>query len=132
VAEQPSGAPPDQETLVDSVKASPTVSKGPPVDAATVLVALRSCYDPELSVNIVDLGLIHDIRIEDDGVLVEMTLRNEDPHLAETLTLCVIEAVRSLGAAQDVEVRLVREPAWRPSRAAPVVRRALGWTDGER
>lgn len=131
IAEQRSGAPSHQEASADRAKASHGARKGPPVDAGTVLVALRHCHDPDLSVNIVDLGLIHDIRIQDDRVLVEMTLRKEDPRLAEALTLCVTEAVRSLGTAQDVEVRLVGEPTWRPSRAAPVVRRALGWTDGD-
>jgi metal-sulfur cluster biosynthetic enzyme len=130
VAQQPSDAPPDWEMQAERAKARNAVPEGVPVNAGTVLLALRSCSDPELSVNIVDLGLIYDIQIQDDCVLVEMTLRRDDPYLAEALTLCVKEAIRSLGTAQDVEVRLMWEPPWRPSRAAPVVRRILGWTDG--
>jgi len=122
----------DGETLPEGTRAASPVPNELPLNAGDVLAALRRCYDPEVSVNIVDLGLIRDVRMTSDRVLVEMTLRREDPRLAEFLTLRVREAVRSLGTAQGVEVRLVSEPAWRPSHAAPVARRALGWTDDDR
>ena len=123
---------PDAETLLEGTGAASPVPNEVPLNAGDVLAALRRCYDPEVSVNIVDLGLIRDVRVTSDRVLVEMTLRRKDPRLAEFLTLRVREAVRSLGTAQDVEVRLVWEPAWRPSSAAPVARRALGWIHDDR
>ena len=123
--------PPDGEALAEGTKAAGLVPNEPPLNAGEVLAALRRCHDPEVSVNIVDLGLIRDVQIKSDSVLVEIALRREDPRLAEFLTLRVREAIRSLGTAQDVEVRLVREPAWRPSHAAPVARRALGWADDD-
>jgi metal-sulfur cluster biosynthetic enzyme len=122
---------PAGERLSEEMRAASTVPNELSLNAGDVLAALRGCYDPEVSTNIVDLGLIYDIQTQDDRILVEMTLRRDDPPLAEALTLRVREAIRSLGAAHDVEVRLVWEPAWRPSRAAPVVRRALGWLDDD-
>jgi metal-sulfur cluster biosynthetic enzyme len=122
---------PDGETLPEGTGAAGPVPNELPLNAGDVLAALRRCYDPEVSVNIVDLGLIRDVRMTSDRILVEMTLRRENPRLAGFLTLRVREAVRSLGKAQGVEVRLVWEPAWRPSHAAPVARRALGWTDDD-
>ncbi len=122
---------PDGELLPEGTRAAGRVSNELPLDAGEALAALRRCYDPEVSVNIVDLGLIRDVQIKSDSVLVEMTLRREDLRLAEFLTLRVREAIRSLGTAQDVEVRLVRKPAWRPSHAAPVARRALGWVEDD-
>lgn len=111
-----------------------TVNRVPiesPLNAGDVLAALRPCCDPEVAINIVDLGLIRDVQVNSDRVLVVMTLRRYDPRLASLLTLRVREAVLSLGVAEDVEVRLVWDPAWRPSHAAPVARRALGWADDE-
>src|SRR4030042_201716 len=123
---------PDAETLLEGTGAASPVPNEVPLNAGDVLAALRRCYDPEVSVNIVDLGLIRDARVTSDRVLVEMTLRRKDPRLAEVLTLRVREAVGSLGTAPGVAVRLVWEPAWRPSSAAPVARRALGWIHDDR
>ena len=120
---------PDGETLPEGTRAAGPVPNELPLNAGDVLAALRRCYDPEVSVNIVDLGLIRDVQMTSDRILVEMTPRRENPRLADFLTLCVRKAIRSLGTAQDVEVRLVWEPAWRPSHAAPVARRALGWAE---
>jgi metal-sulfur cluster biosynthetic enzyme len=78
--------------------------------------------------NVVDLGMVHDIQLDDDGeVCIVMTLSNVDCASAGRLVGEVIGAVRGLGVP-EVEVKLVREPPWEPSRAAPVARAALGWT----
>jgi len=91
-----------------------------------ILNALRGCYDPEIPVNIVDLGLVYEVSVEDNRVSVRMGLTSPDCPAAPQIITDVAEVVRSLGF-DDVEVDLVREPAWEPSRMTPAARMALGW-----
>jgi metal-sulfur cluster biosynthetic enzyme len=97
------------------------------VDTAGILNALRGCRDPEVPFNVVDLGMVYDIQVEGEQACVIMTLSNVDCASAGQLVAEVAQAIRGLGVP-EVEVKLVREPPWDPSRAAPVARAALGWT----
>ena len=104
----------------------PFLARRTKVDAGRHLNALRGCRDPEVPFNIVDLGMVYDIKAEDEQVCVVMTLSNVDCASAGQLVAEVVGAVRGLGVP-EVEVKLVREPPWDPSHAAPVARAALGW-----
>lgn len=95
------------------------------VDVTRVLNALRGCRDPEVPFNIVDLGLVYDISVEGVQVCVTMTMSDIDCASAGQLVAEVVQAVRGLGVS-EVEVKVVKEPRWDPSRAAPVARAALG------
>jgi len=99
------------------------------VNVVQVLNALRNCRDPEVPFNIVDLGLVYDVRFEGERVVISMTLTNIDCALAGQAVAEAAEAVCRLGVSA-VEVKLVREPAWDPSRMAPVARAALGQSQG--
>lgn len=91
-----------------------------------ILNALRDCYDPEIPVNIVDLGLVYELEADETKVAVGVMLTSPDCPAADEVLASVSDKVRSLGFA-EVKVRLVREPAWEPARMTPAARQALGW-----
>jgi len=99
----------------------------PVVDVMRILNALRVCRDPQIPFNIVDLGLVYDVNAEDGRARITMTMSDVDCAFAGQAVAEVVQAVQGLGIA-DVEVKVVKEPPWDPSRAAPVARAALGWT----
>ena len=77
------------------------------------MIALKSVYDPEIPVNIYDLGLIYKIDVVDDGnVNVEMTLTSPNCPVAETLPVEVEEKVKVLQEVNNVKVNITFEPAW--------------------
>lgn len=88
--------------------------------------ALQNVYDPELGVNVVDLGLIYDIRVEEDGVEIDMTLTTRGCPLHDSIAAGVRNAVQALGI-EDVKVNLVWEPAWTPERMTDRARQQLGY-----
>ena len=82
------------------------------VDTAHVWHALRSVYDPEIPVNIADLGLIYAVRVEDDKVDIDMTLTAPGCGMGPVLIEEVKDRVRQVPNLIDVEVALVFEPPW--------------------
>jgi metal-sulfur cluster biosynthetic enzyme len=90
-----------------------------------ILNALRECYDPEIPVNIVDLGLVYEVEADDEHAVVSLSLTSPDCPMADQVVSDVKDRLRRLGIP-DVKVLLVREPAWDPSRMTPAARQALG------
>ena len=82
------------------------------VDEAHVWHALHSVYDPEIPVNIADLGLIYAVRVEDDKVDIEMTLTAPGCGMGPVLIEEVKDRVRQVPNLIDVEVALIFEPPW--------------------
>ena len=82
------------------------------VDTAHVWHALRSVYDPEIPVNIADLGLIYAVRVEDEKVNIDMTLTAPGCGMGPVLIEEVKDRVRQVPNLIDVEVALVFEPPW--------------------
>ncbi len=80
----------------------------------TVLSRLREVLDPDLGVNVVDLGLIRDVEIDDHGVLVRMVLTAPGCPFAGYLLANVRGAVEAIPGAGTVAVRLV-DDSWEPS-----------------
>jgi metal-sulfur cluster biosynthetic enzyme len=80
----------------------------------TVLEALKDVYDPEIPVNVVDLGLIYDCAVEDGDVTVKMTLTfagcGMGPYIAQQAEWRIAE----MEGVEDVEVEMVYEPPWSP------------------
>ena len=91
-----------------------------------IINALRDCYDPEIPVNIVDLGLVSEVEADERRASIGVTLTSPDCPMADKVLADVTDRVRKLGF-DDVDVRLVREPAWEPSRMTLAARQALGW-----
>lgn len=78
-----------------------------------IVRALRQVYDPDISVNVYDLGLIYEIKVDDDcKVYIKMTLTSPSCPLADTIVANVEEAVRDVPGVTDVTLDLVFEPQW--------------------
>lgn len=98
-----------------------------PIDREQVLDALRQCFDPEIPVNIMDLGLIYDVQINpDDTVHIKMTLTSQGCPSAAAIPEQVKLQVGAIAQVRDVNVEIVWEPAWDPSRISPEARKQLG------
>jgi FeS assembly SUF system protein len=92
-----------------------------------VLEALRQCYDPEIPVNIVDLGLIYDVETDDaGGVRIKMTLTSPGCPSALAIPEQVKQQVGTIVDVRDVQVEVVWEPPWHPSRISAAARQQLG------
>lgn len=85
-----------------------------------VIEMLKSVYDPEIPINIWDLGLIYDIKIDEKGdVRLVMTLTAPGCPLANTLVAIVEDAIKSVDGVKDVTVELTFNPPWDPRRMTP-------------
>ncbi|QDH14260.1 DUF59 domain-containing protein [Formicincola oecophyllae] len=96
----------------------------PPLDE--VIAAISTVYDPEIPVNIYELGLIYTIDLHDDGsVGIDMSLTTPNCPSAQDLPMMVRYAVLSVPAVKKCEVRVVWEPPWDMSRMSDDARLAL-------
>jgi len=88
---------------------------------------LKEVYDPELALNIVDLGLVYDIHVtEENEVYVVMTLTTPGCPLHGSITAGAEAAIRAIEGVKDVDVNLVWQPAWTPDKMSDEAKRALG------
>ncbi|HYY06344.1 MAG TPA: iron-sulfur cluster assembly protein [Candidatus Limnocylindria bacterium] len=99
--------------------------RGGPVTEAQVVGAIRECYDPEIPLNIYDLGLIYGIDIDESQVAVKMTLTSEGCPSARTIPEDVKRKIAALGQP-NVTVDVVWDPPWHPSRISPDGKQKLG------
>jgi metal-sulfur cluster biosynthetic enzyme len=97
------------------------------IDQDALMAALKNVYDPELGLNVVDLGLIYGVQQQDGNVTVEMTMTTPGCPLHESMLQGVGDALSIFPAVKRVEVRLVWEPLWTPDRITEEGRQALGW-----
>ena len=81
-----------------------------------VVAALKQVYDPEIPVDVYELGLIYDIKIEGSKVSVTMTLTAPNCPIADEVVEQVRNSVWAVKGVQDVDVALVFEPEWTPER----------------
>jgi len=92
-----------------------------------VTEALRTCYDPEIPVNIHEMGLIYDVRVAlDGGVLITMTLTSPSCPAAQSLPREIESKVRGIPGVAAVKVNVVWEPQWNPSMMSEAARLELG------
>jgi FeS assembly SUF system protein len=92
------------------------------------IAALKTCYDPEIPIDIYELGLIYDLEVSDEGsVHVQMTLTTPNCPVADHLPRNVEAKLRAVPGVTDVKVDLVWEPPWDRSRMSDVARLALGF-----
>jgi metal-sulfur cluster biosynthetic enzyme len=93
-----------------------------------VLVALRDVVDPELGINVVDLGLVYGVEVEKSRVRVIMTMTSRACPLSLYVAEMAETAIRSRDPLlEDVRVDIVWDPPWHPERIAGPARRILGW-----
>ena len=103
----------------------------PAITEQDVLSALKSCYDPEIPVNIVDLGLIYNVNfspVPDDkqDVSVEMTLTAQGCPEHVNISAQVKSRVEQLPGVNNCTVNVVWTPPWTPERLSPDARKQLG------
>jgi FeS assembly SUF system protein len=92
-----------------------------------IVDALKTCYDPEIPVNIYELGLIYKVDVEDDNrVLVDMTLTSPNCPVAESLPIEVQDKVKGVEGVAGCEVNLVWDPPWHPSMMSEEAQLELG------
>lgn len=96
------------------------------VNEDAVVSVLKTVFDPEIPVDIYELGLIYAVEIGDDGhVKVEMTLTTASCPSAQELPAMAEEAVRAVPGVTDVTVEVVWDPPWDPGRMSEDARLAL-------
>lgn len=97
--------------------------------ADDILGILATVIDPELGMNIVDLGLVYDVQVQEDAVSISMTMTTPACPIASHLVDQANVAVRSqFPALQVLDIQLVWEPAWNPLMMSWKARERLGWT----
>ncbi|HEX2999473.1 MAG TPA: iron-sulfur cluster assembly protein [Armatimonadota bacterium] len=91
-----------------------------PLNEDIIREALQECYDPEIPINIVDLGLVYGINLDAEGqVRLVMTLTAIGCPEAENVLAAVRERVEQIPGVTACDIDLVWEPAWRPELATP-------------
>src|SRR5258705_323104 len=99
--------------------------RGGGVTGDQVVAAIRECFDPEIPLNIYDLGLIYGIDIDESAIAVRMTLTSEGCPSARTIPEDVKRKIAALGQP-NVTVDVVWDPPWHPSRISPDGKQKLG------
>jgi len=93
-----------------------------------VYSALRKCMDPEIPVNVVDLGLIYDVKVnEENNIDIEMTMTTRGCPLHDTLVSDVKRYVGKINGVAGVNVSIVWDPPWSVDKIEPTVRDQLGF-----
>ena len=88
--------------------------------------ALKECYDPEIPVNIFELGLIYDVQIQDDTVKVKMTLTSQGCPSAQQIPDQARAKILEMEGVKDAAVEVVWDPPWDPSRMSEEAKKQLG------
>lgn len=96
------------------------------IEPTLIFAQLRDCYDPEIPVNIVDLGLVYNVRIENDAVDVLMTLTAIGCPVAPEVMADVEEHIRQVPGVERVNVTLTFDPPWSPDKMTEDARWELG------
>ncbi len=91
-----------------------------------VFEALHECYDPEIPVNIVDLGLVYDVEVNDDKVAVKMTLTAPGCGMGGMIANDARQKILALDDVVEATVDLVWDPPWNPSMISEEAKQKLG------
>ena len=97
-----------------------------PPTADQVKLALRKVKDPELNLNIIDLGLVYDIMVDGTDVQIDMTLTSPGCPAGPQIMTDVERAVQAMPGVGKVIINLVWQPFWSPDRIEPRVRAYMG------
>jgi len=121
----------DKSTFVDGFLSSSEKQKGAPEGQTleeSVIEALRQIYDPEIPVNIYDLGLIYNVEVDEEKkAFITMTLTTPNCPVAETMPAEVELRASYVEGILDAEVRLVFDPPWDPSKMSEEAKLELGF-----
>ena len=93
-----------------------------------VIATLHTIYDPEIPVDIYELGLVYEVHAYVGGkVTVQMTLTTPHCPVAETMPDEIVEAIKTIEGVEDVDLDLVWDPPWDPSKMSEAARLELGF-----
>ena len=118
-----------KEILPEEAPRTEPLTGGDLVDG--IWQALKTCYDPEIPVNIVDLGLIYDMQVQELGdganrVEVKMTLTAQGCGMGASIASDAQNKLLELPGVREADVQIVWEPAWTPEKISPEGRTLLG------
>lgn len=103
------------------------VDAAPPTLRDRVIDAIKTIFDPEIPVNIYDLGLIYKVDVaEDNKIFVEMTLTSPGCPVAQSLPLSVSDTIREVEGVTDVKLELVWDPPWSTDMMSEAAKLQLG------
>ena len=97
------------------------------IDKEDIFLALSDVYDPEIRINIVELGLIYNVAIDDSTVDIEMTLTAPNCPASPEIKNNVVKTVKKLKGVKDVNLNVVWEPSWHPSMMSEEAKLDLGY-----
>jgi len=116
----------DQQTAnMETVRILSTIEQG--LIHGQAIEAIRTCFDPEIPVNIYEMGLIYDVKVAaDGGVLVVMTLTSPSCPAAQSIPKEVETKVKGIPGVTAVAVKVVWDPTWNPSMMSEAAKLELG------
>jgi len=91
-----------------------------------IVKALKECYDPEIPVNVWDLGLIYDVNVDGDKVHVKMTLTAPGCPMHSFISKEVEQKLQSVSGVKEATVEVVWDPPWSPDKMSPDAKVQLG------
>ncbi len=97
------------------------------INQETLVTALKTVMDPELNVNVIDLGLVYSIQVHEDQVEVEMTLTSPACPVGPEIIRNSAAALEKVDGVTKANVRLVMSPPWSPDRMTDEARDQLGF-----
>jgi FeS assembly SUF system protein len=130
----PNEAPPAAPAASETAETAPEAPAAAPLTAAErdevevgIVEALKTVFDPEIPVNIYELGLIYDVEVQESGhVDLKMTLTSPGCPVAGSLPGEVEVKVRNVPGVASAQVELVWDPVWNPSMMSEAARLTLG------
>lgn len=123
----------EDEDISDKVGTVPVAAGGPmqwlggDIDRPTVANLLYQVIDPEIGINIVDLGLLYGLRVDAGNVLITMSLTTPGCPLAGYIEDSIHRALWGLPGVDTIEVSIIWDPAWGPELMSDQAKRELGW-----
>jgi len=127
--DEQAGASDEQETGCPAAPDAATPEGAAEDEALTpdqVKLSLRKVKDPELGLNIVDLGLVYDIAVDENNIHVDMTLTSPGCPAGPQIMTDAERVLQALPGVGEVEINLVWSPFWTPERIEPRVRAYMG------
>ncbi len=97
------------------------------ITVAEINKSLKTVIDPEIGVNIVDLGLVYDVKVNNGNVIVVMTLTTPGCPMGYMFDSEVVKAVKKIKGVKKVKVELTFEPPWTPEKMSKEAKAKLNW-----
>ena len=97
------------------------------VSKEDVMKVLKECYDPEIGISLVDLGLIYDVKVDKDKVRIKMTLTTPGCPMHAMMAEDVKEKVNKIKGVKSVNIDIVFDPPWTPDRMSKEAKKMLGF-----